>query len=161
MQTLTKSFSIYANATYSSNKIQSGKQYLSSNEYLDLSGNSISGFPDFLASFGLSYNNYGFYLSLSGRYVGKFYSDNYDNKIFQYLNEHPGFISYSDNVNEAYFVSDAFISYEVNLFGSLNKSKVYFQVNNIFDTLYSANAIGPEFFPAAERNFLAGIQLGL
>jgi len=27
--------------------------------------------------------------------------------------------------------------------------------------LYSAYAIGKEFFPAAERNFLVGLQLGL
>jgi iron complex outermembrane receptor protein len=32
--------------------------------------------------------------------------------------------------------------------------------NNVFDNLYSAYAIGKEFFPAAERNFIAGIQLG-
>jgi iron complex outermembrane receptor protein len=35
------------------------------------------------------------------------------------------------------------------------------QVNNIFDNLYSAYAIGKEFFPAADRNFIAGIQIGL
>jgi iron complex outermembrane receptor protein len=34
-------------------------------------------------------------------------------------------------------------------------------VNNIFDNLYSAYAIGQEFFPAAERNFIAGIQISL
>ena len=39
--------------------------------------------------------------------------------------------------------------------------KFIVQVNNIFDNLYSAYAIGKEFFPAAERNWLAGIQVGL
>jgi hypothetical protein len=34
-------------------------------------------------------------------------------------------------------------------------------VNNIFDEIYSANAVGAEFFPAAERNFIVGLQLGL
>jgi len=35
------------------------------------------------------------------------------------------------------------------------------QVNNIFDNLYSAYAIGKEYFPAADRNFIAGIQVRL
>ena len=52
-------------------------------------------------------------------------------------------------------------AYEFNLFNGLTNSKVFLQVNNIFDNLYSAYAIGKEFFPAAERNFIAGIQIGL
>ncbi|MCK7517698.1 MAG: hypothetical protein MZV64_08270 [Ignavibacteriales bacterium] len=47
-------------------------------------------------------------------------------------------------------------AYEFNLFNGLTNSKVFLQVNNIFDNLYSAYAIGKEFFPAAERNFIAG-----
>ena len=49
----------------------------------------------------------------------------------------------------------------MNLFNRLTYSKLYLQVNNIFDQLYSAYAIGKEFFPAAERNYLVGIQIGL
>ena len=158
---LVSGLQLTGNATLSKNTIQEGRQYLGTDEYLDLSGNRISGFPDFLANFGISYNNYGVYLQFTGRYVGAFYSDNYENKITQYLDQHPDFISYSDNKNEAYFTADFIGSYELNLFNALNSSKVFIQVNNIFDNLYSANAIGPEFFPAAERNFLAGIQVGL
>ncbi|MCH6575769.1 MAG: TonB-dependent receptor [Bacteroidetes bacterium] len=73
----------------------------------------------------------------------------------------PGFVSYSDNVNDGYFVSDIFTSYEFPVVNALTPWKLYIQVNNIFDNLYSANAIGKEFFPAAERNFIAGIQIGL
>ena len=105
--------------------------------------------------------NIGLYFSLTGKYVGDFYSDNYDENISTYLNQFPGFVSYSDNKNEAYFVADFFGSYEFNFFNSLVPSKIFFQVNNIFDNLYSAFAIGKEFFPAAERNFLVGLQIGL
>ena len=48
-----------------------------------------------------------------------------------------------------------------NLFNAMSDSKIYIQINNIFDRLYSANAIGEEFFPGAERNFAAGFKLGL
>ncbi len=158
---LVKGVRLTGNATVSKNTIKEGRQYLGTDEYLDLSGNRISGFPDFLANFGISYNDYGVFLQFAGRYVGAFYSDNYDDKIKDYLEQHPGFISYSDNKNEAYFTADFTGSYKFNIFSALNSSKVFIQVNNIFDNLYSANAIGPEFFPAAERNFLAGIQVGL
>ncbi len=158
---LVHGLQLIGNATYSKNTIEEGRLYLGTDEYLDLSGNRISGFPDFLANFGISYNDHGIFAQFTGRYVGAFYSDNYDTKITQYLNQHPGFISYSDNKNDAYFTADFTASYEFNLFSALNSSKIFIQVNNVFDNLYSANAIGPEFFPAAERNFLAGIQAGL
>jgi len=158
---LVSGLQLTGNATFSKNKIKEGREYLGTDESLDLSGNRISGFPDFLANFGISYNYSGMYFQFTGRYVGAFFSDNYDNKISEYLDQYPGFISYTDNKNEAYFTADFTGSYEFKLFQALNNSKVFIQVNNIFDTLYSANAIGPEFFPAAERNLLAGIRIGL
>ena len=100
-------------------------------------------------------------MRFTGKYVGDFYSDNYDESIDYYLTYFPGFVEYSDNLNEGYFVSDLFASYEFSLFNTLSPWKIYGQVNNLFDELYSANAIGKEFFPAAERNWLAGIQVGL
>ncbi len=150
-----------ANATYSSNTIQTGLFYLDSENYIDLSGNRITGFPDFLANIGVAYQQAGFYLRYSGKYVGDFYSDNYDQNLDEYLIQYPGFVDYSDNLNEAYFVSDLFASYEFAVFNALTPWKIYGQINNLFDELYSANAIGKEFFPAAELNWLAGIQVGL
>ncbi|MDZ7623111.1 MAG: TonB-dependent receptor [Ignavibacteriaceae bacterium] len=111
-----------------------------------LSGNRISGFPDLLANIGIAFQHSGFYLRLTGKYVGEFHSDNYDDRLVEYLNHYPGFVDYSDNLNEAYFVSDIFMSYEFSLVNSITPWKVYMQVNNIFDNLYSAYAIGKEFF---------------
>ena len=163
------SFEIFANASYSNNKINKGESYIDyyinadSSEVvgLDLKGNEISGFPDFLANFGISFQKYGLFLQVNGKYVGEFYSDIYSNRLKLYLYSYPGFISYNDNKNEAYFTANFSGSYEFNLFNSLTNSKIIFQINNIFDDLYSANAIGAEYFPAAERNFLVGLQLGL
>src|SRR5690606_15273614 len=96
---------IFGNASYSKNTIEEGKYFITGQNFIELDGNRISGFPDFLANFGISYNNSGFYLRLNGKYVGAFYSDNYDENISEYLSAFPGFVSYSDNKNEAYFTS--------------------------------------------------------
>lgn len=167
---LLNGFELFANATYSQNIIDKGSTFVryrdpNTNQRIvseiDLSGNRISGFPDFLANFGAAFNFDNFYLRLSGKYVGDFYSDNYDDNLFNYLADRPGFVGYTDNKNDAYFVLDLFSSYEFSFFGGRSLSKVFIQVNNLFDNLFSAHAIGKEFFPAAERNFIAGIQLGL
>jgi len=152
---------IFGNTTYSSNTIQSGIFYLDSENYIDLSGNRITGFPNFLANIGIVFQQGGLYARYTGKYVGNFYSDNYDDNLEDYLNLFPGFVDYSDNLNEAYFVSDLFASYDFSVLTTLTPWKIYVQVNNIFNELYSANAIGKEFFPAAELNWLAGIQVGL
>ncbi|MCW8802820.1 MAG: TonB-dependent receptor, partial [Ignavibacteriaceae bacterium] len=154
-------FELFGNATISRNTIEEGKFFIDDVNFIDLGGSRITGFPDFLANVGVTFQQSGFYLRLTGKYVGEFYSDNYDDKLGDYLSAFPGFIDYADNLNEAYFVSDIFLSYEYLLLNSLTPWKVYLQVNNIFDNLYSAYAIGKEFFPAAERNWLAGVQVGL
>ncbi len=154
-------FELFGNATYSKNKISTGSYFISDTETLDISGNTLSGFPSFLFNIGLQYQNKNIFLKLNAKYVGEFYSDNFDDNLKDYLITYPDFVDYTDNKNEAYFVIDFYGSYEMNLFNSLTNSKLYLQLNNIFDNLYSAYAIGKEFFPAADRNFIAGIQIGL
>ena len=154
-------FKLFGNGTFSRNTIEVGRYFMDEENFIDLSGNRISGFPDYMANLGLAFNYNGWYFRWSGKYVGKFFSDNYDNNLNLYLESNPGFVSYTDNVNDAYFVSDFYSSYEFYLLSALTPWKIFIQVNNIFDNLYSANAIGKEFFPAAERNFIAGIQIGL
>jgi iron complex outermembrane recepter protein len=158
---LFDTFEIYSNGTLSKNIIKHGIYFIDSNNSLNLDQNRISGFPDFLANFIISYKKSGFYFKLNGRYVGDFYSDNFDNNLNKYLDLYPGFIDYNDNKNEAYFTTDVFFSYDFYIAEALGSSKIFLQVNNVFDKLYSAYAIGKEFFPAAERNYLVGIQIGL
>ncbi|HZW39261.1 MAG TPA: TonB-dependent receptor [Ignavibacteriaceae bacterium] len=153
--------SLFANLTYSRNFINQGRFYLDADNYIDLSKNRISGFPDLIFNFGVAYSANNLYASVKGKYTGAFYSDNYDAKLSEYLTRFPGFVGYSDNKNDAYVNVDFYISYQINILNALSASKVFLQVNNVFDNLYSAYAIGTEFFPAAERNFLFGIQLGL
>jgi len=158
---LTPSIDLFGNFTYSINEIKNGKYYISGTDFIDLKGNRISGFPDVLANFGIQFKQNNLFLKLSGKYVGKMYSDNFGDKLREHLINFPGFVDYSDNINDAYFVMDFYGSYEFKLFDSLDNSKIFIQINNLYDDLYSAYAIGKEFFPAAERNFIAGIQIGL
>jgi iron complex outermembrane receptor protein len=158
---LKNKFEIIGNGTISRNTIEEGNYYLDSDNFINLSGNRIAGFPEYLSNLSLVYNYSGLYVRLTGKYVGDFFSDNYDENLDIYLQEYPGFVSYTDNVNETYFVADLLASFEFPVVNTSAPWKVYFQLNNIFDNLYSAYAIGKEFFPAAERNFLAGIQVGL
>ncbi|MBN2571191.1 MAG: TonB-dependent receptor, partial [Ignavibacteriales bacterium] len=95
------------------------------------------------------------------KYVGKFYSDNYDNNLKTYLSLYPDFVNYTDNIVESYLVTNVIASYELKLESYLKNIKFQFQVNNLFDNLYASYAIGKEFFPAAERNYLIGIKIGL
>ena len=160
LKILNNRIEIFGNAALSQNTIEEGKFFIDAQNSINLSGNRISGFPDFLANFGLVFKDMGWYFRLTGKFVGDFFSDNYDNNLNNYLTKFPGFVDYNDNLNEAYFVSDLFASYEFNLLKGQTPWKIFIQVNNIFDELYSAYAIGKEFFPAAERNWLAGIQVG-
>jgi iron complex outermembrane receptor protein len=153
--------SLFSNITFSKNYVKEGRYYIDNDNFINLNGNRIGGFPDFLFNFGLNYSAGPLFLQLKGRYVGKFYSDYFDNKLSQYLLQYPGFVSYNDNINDPYFTADFYISYSFKAFSALNSSKLFFQVTNLFDRLYSANAVGAEFFPAAERNFLAGFRMGL
>ena len=152
---------LFGNASYSDNAIDNGKHFLSEDQWIDISGNKISGFPDFLSNLGIQFQHSDILLKLNAKYVGEFYSDNFDSNLKDYLITYPNFVDYSDNKNDAYFVLDFYGSYEFNLFNGLTNSRLFLQVNNIFDNLYSAYAIGKEFFPAAERNFIAGFQIGL
>ncbi|MDP3147541.1 MAG: TonB-dependent receptor [Ignavibacteria bacterium] len=160
---------IILNATYSQNKIieASAYQVIPGTRNVDyiadisLNNNTIGGFPKYLGNVSLRYSINNLFFQVDGKYVGKFFSDNYGDKLAGYLVKYPNFVAYSDNVNDAYFVMNFFTSYELNLFNTPTKSKLFLQVNNIYDTYYSMYAIGKEFFPAAERNFVAGLQLGI
>lgn len=158
---LISGFELFGNASYSKNKITNGKYFISDTESIDISNNSISGFPEFLSNIGVQFTVNKLFMKINAKYVGEFYSDNFDDNLKDYLITFPDFVDYNDNKNKAYFVVDFYGSYEFNLFDGLTNSRLFLQVNNVFDNLYSAYAIGKEYFPAADRNFIAGIQVGL
>ncbi|MGE5403104.1 MAG: TonB-dependent receptor [Ignavibacteriales bacterium] len=158
------------NGTYGKNYISEGQTFIKFKDpatgsksvaLLKLDGNQISAFPEILLNGTLKVNYGGFLGILSMRYVGKYYSDNYDRNLQEYSKLFPGFVSYDDNVVDPYYTADLMASYEIRLKNQSNTFRIFTKINNIFDNLYAAYAIGEEFFPAAERNYIIGLQVGL
>lgn len=153
-----------ANATFSQNKIVEFDFITNALDTISLAGNPVGGFPDLMANFRLSYSKNEFYCSLLGKYVGGFRTDNYgdlieDTRIQTHLaNE---WNIYIDNKLDAYFVIDADFSYTFKNILSLPSLKIQAKVNNVLNNLYAAYGIGKTFFPAAERNFIIGIEMGI
>jgi iron complex outermembrane receptor protein len=161
---------IMLNTTLSSNYVNSGKSYVSVTDpvtqedvvkEVDLADNRISGFSNFQFGGIIRYKNWGLTLQADARFVGDFYSDNYGENLSKYRALYPGITSYSDNKIDSYFTANFFASYDFQQTLFFNNIKLFVQVNNVLDNLYAAYAIGGEFFPAAERNLLFGIKLGL
>lgn len=148
------------NASYSKNYVSEGFTYYGSSP-IDLSDNSIAGFPELTMNAILRGNYKGFSGQLSAKYVGDYYSDNYDDNLSSLLVQYDDFVGYTDNNVDSYFVMNFMGSYEFEMNKLFNKVKIFAQVNNIFNNLYAAYATGGDFFPAAEINFLTGIKLGL
>jgi len=166
---LLKNIDFIFNASYSNNIIKDGSTFINSSDIegnpivreLDLSDNSIGGFPEVIMNAILRGTYKGFNGQLSAKFVGDYFSDNYDERLSRLLVENPGFVGYTDNKVDSYLVVNFSGSYEFKINNVFNKVRVFTQVNNLFDNLYAAFATGGNFFPAAERNFLVGMKLGL
>jgi iron complex outermembrane recepter protein len=157
------------NASYSKNYVSDGITFINSSDIegnsiikeLDLADNSIAGFPELTMNAILKANYNGLAGQLSAKFVGDYFSDNYDENLSQLLSENIDFVDYSDNKVDSYLVMNFMGSYEFELNEFFKRVRVFAQVNNIFDNLYAAYATGGDFFPAAERNILVGMKLGL
>lgn len=111
-----------------------------------LDGNPIAGFPSFLANLRLEHRHGPFSFSLSGRYIGKQYTDNFRNE---------------DRTVDPYLVADVSCSW---LFSDALPGvhvEARAQVNNVFDALYAAYGEGDQFFVGAERNAFFQIAITL
>ena len=157
------------NSSYSKNYISEGSAFVNTADVsgndivnqIDLVNNSIGGFPELMMNAIIKIKYEGLFGQISGKFVGDYYSDNYDDNLGSYLNSNPDFVSYTDNKVDSYFIMNILASYDLKINSFLNSLKVFVQVNNVFDNLYAAYATGGDYFPAAERNFLMGIKLGL
>lgn len=154
------------NGSLSKNYISSGAAYFydkkkSITYKFDLSNNRISGFPDVTFNAIFKINYHAFLAQLSTKFVGSFFTDNYDNKLGEYLKVYSKVADYTDNKVDAYLVANFYGSYNLSIGSYIKDLKLFVQINNIFDNLYAAYGIGKEFFPAAERNYLFGMKLGL
>ncbi len=168
---VTNDFSMQGNATFSKSTISKGVVYnlFTTPDFvpttdlvpINLSNNSISGSPGVIANVSAAYHPGDVYLKLNIGYSGMFYSDNYGENINNLFAKYPGMLNYSDNKNEAFITSKFFGSYAMKSVFGFKEIKLFAQVNNLFNQLYSAYAVGREFFPGAERNVNFGLNLSL
>lgn len=142
---LTDHLDLSANTTLSHNRFVRHTDF-SRGTPADLEGLPIAGFPDLLANVRLTYRQEELMLSVSGRYVGKHYTDNFRNE---------------QRTVDPFFVSDAFASYTfVTLLNDVDvEARV--QVQNLFDVLYAAYGEGDQFFVGAERNVFVQLSFTL
>ena len=165
---ISQNFEIIFNGAVSKNYISKGNTFVSYTDpnssnskiaQINLVGNAVSNFPKLTLNGVLKFNYDNFFTQLSGKYVGSFFTDNYGDKLGNYLQLYPGITDYTDNVVDSYFVMNFFASYNLSLQPFAKGLQLFIQVNNLFDNLYAAYGIGKEFFPAAVRNYLFGIKL--
>jgi iron complex outermembrane receptor protein len=94
----------------------------------------------------VTYRANSFAASLSGRYVGKQYTDNFRNEA---------------NTVDPYFVSDFLAMYTINNLVESVDVELKLAVNNLFDRLYATYGEGKRFFVGAERNVFFNITVNL
>lgn len=161
---------VLANFSASQNFISKGKTFVkyrdpNTNQRIvlpiDLKKNNIAGFPNSLANLIAKFNFSNLFASINLKYVGSYYSNNFDSKMKKLNAIYPGLFTYTDNKAEPYINVDLFISYEYNINSYLNKFRVFGGVYNLFNSFYAVNAVGQEFFPGPERNIIVGLEFGL
>ncbi len=157
-------FEIITNLNINRNEIIEGSEYFTNSstgngEKLDLSGNTIGGFPSLILNTIINYRYKELMVQVSGKYHNKSYSDNYSDNLNQYLMLDPFFADYNDNVIDPYFIMNAQINYKLSFDPIIKDVTFIFQINNIFNKLFASYAYGKEFFPGAERNYYLGMKL--
>jgi iron complex outermembrane recepter protein len=111
-----------------------------------LDGNRIAGFPEQMANARLTWRDYGITASLSMKYVGEQFTDNFENQ---------------DHKVDPFTVMNATLGYRLmDVFG-LRALNLRLGVYNVLDKLYAASGEGNEFFVAAERNYMFDIAFEL
>ncbi|MBA4312091.1 MAG: TonB-dependent receptor [Chlorobiaceae bacterium] len=132
--TLSGNISLSQNRLIRYNIIENG-------ETISLNGNPIAGFPDILANLRFSYKFGDLYSSVTAKYVGPFYTDNFKNE---------------ENKNDQYTVFNTEFLYKMSDILGI-ELLLRGEVRNMFNRLYFMSGEGNSFFPAAERNYIFGI----
>ena len=136
---------LFGNATVSRNELVSYRTFDDNNQPASLDGNTIAGFPGFLANAGVSYNGSRLNGALIIKHVGKQYTDNFEDETLTV---------------EPYTVVNATLGINLKAFLPLDL-QLQLHVMNVLDNLYIAYGEGQDFFPAAERHFFFNFRLNL
>lgn len=152
---------LYANGTFSQNKIITYNFALKDGTTIALDNNRIAGFPDMMSAFTMNYKISEFSLLLSANYVGSFMTDNFGDLITTdaRIKTNLGGGYYADNEVDSYYFLNANLSYKFTDFMGTQGIRVHLQINNLTNNLYAAAGEGGQFFGGAERNFFIGAEL--
>lgn len=142
---ITPALEFNATASMSRNRFVRHFDY-STGSPVSLAQNPIAGFPDFMANMRLTARLANFTGSISARYVGKQYTDNFKNEMLTV---------------DPYVVSDLSASYRIDGIVDDVSIEAKLQVNNVFDALYAAYGEGTQFFVGAERNIFFNLTVNL
>jgi len=149
---------IGGNTTISYNELVEYSVFMA-DRTIDLSGNEIAGFPPFILNTFVQYDWAEFKLRANLRHVGAFKTDNFGD-----LESNPELVSiigYADNEVDSYTVMSLDLAYRLNDFLGTQSLTIRAQVENLTNELYAASGIGQNFFPAAERSYYFGMEVGL
>jgi len=141
---LTQRISLSGNFTASVNRLIHYNT-LDGTTPVTLDGNTIAGFPNWLGNLRLTYRDDELTGSILAKYVGSFYTDNYEN---------------SANQNDAYLVLDLSMLYHIPQFSTFDLT-IRGEIQNLLNRFYFAEGQGNAFYPAAERNLLIGLSVHL
>lgn len=152
---------IYANGTFSQNKIITYNYALKDGTTIALDGNRIAGFPDLMGAFTLNYKLSEFNILLSANYVGSFMTDNFGDLLTtdERVKTSLGGGYYADNEVDSYYFMNANLSYNFTDFMGTQGIRVHLQINNLTNSLYAAAGEGGQFFGGPERNIFIGAEL--
>jgi len=139
--------SLSGNVTFSKNTLTSYTIYkydweLNQPVAVVLDGNPIAGFPGTMGNLSLLYSWKGVYATLTGKYMGKMYTDNFKNE---------------DNTVDPYTVLNLRFRVSLEALG-LKGLTLQGKINNLLNRRYLAFGEGQEFFPAATRNYFVSLQ---
>lgn len=149
---LTDELELQGNASLSRNRLEEYTVY-SKGKPQSLNGNTIAGFPEFLANARLTYRREGLLFSLAMQHVGEFYTDNFQD---------PGKTAPDpERTVDAYTVFNTWVGYTFDIPSLVKEAEARVQVNNLFNNYYASNGSGAEFFPAADRNIFASLRINL
>jgi iron complex outermembrane recepter protein len=109
-----------------------------------LDGNRIAGFPEQLLNVSATWRQAGFTASLSVKYVGDQYTDNFQRE---------------DHRVDPYTVLNATLGYRTPPFFGMRGVDLRAQVNNLTNNLFAQSGEGDRFFVAAERNYFFDIAI--
>jgi len=165
---IINNLNILFNGSYGSNYISEGIKYLSWNDStlaINMKNLPIGGFPNFLFNSIIKYDLLGFNSMIEIKYLGSYYSNNFGDEFDNLNSKYEGLFNYKDNKVEPYILVNFQLGYQLNSDNykdnALQKVRLYGKINNIFNKKYAVYAIGNEFFPSNELNFIVGIEIGL